>query len=78
MKLLDNWKEIITKAWSVRLAALATLFTSMQQMLPYLPAYLVGLTVEQSTAIGTVFGTLGALFAALVALVRVFDQGIGE
>ena len=78
MKLLDNWKEIIKQAWSVRLAALATLFTSMQQMIPYLPAYLVGLTVEQSTAIGTAFGALGALFTALVAVVRVFDQGIAE
>lgn len=35
MKLYDNWKTIIAKAWSIRFMALAFLFTMIEVMLPY-------------------------------------------
>ena len=35
MKLYENWKTIVTKAWSVRLMALAFLFTMAEAMLPF-------------------------------------------
>lgn len=35
MKLYDNWKIIIAKAWSIRFMALAFLFTMVEVMLPF-------------------------------------------
>ena len=78
MKLLENWKEILQKAWSVKLSALAAFFAGAQQAMPYIPIDLIGLTAEQSVAIGGVFGALGVLCAALVSVARVFDQGLAK
>jgi len=78
MILLDNWKEILQKAWSVKLAALSAFFAGVQQAIPYIPVGLIGLTAEQSAAIGGVFGALGGLCAALVSVARVFDQGLAK
>lgn len=78
MSLISNWKEVLTQAWSVKTAALSTLFGGMQQALPLIPAGLMGLTVEQSAMIGAVFGALSLLCAALVPVVRIFDQGIAK
>lgn len=78
MTLLGNWKEVLKKAWSVKLAAISSLFIGLQQAMPYVPAGLIGLTVEQSSAVGGVLGGLGGLFAALVVAARVFDQGLAE
>ena len=35
MKLYENWKLIVKKAWSVRLMALAFLLTMAEAMLPF-------------------------------------------
>ena len=78
MQLLDNWKEILQKAWSVKLAALAAFFAGVQQAMPYIPIDLIGLTTEQSVAIGNAFGALGGVCAALVSVARVFDQGLAK
>jgi hypothetical protein len=78
MKLLDNWEEILQKAWSVRLSALAAFFAGTQQALTYIPIGLIGLTAEQSAAIGGVFGALGGVCAALASVARVFDQGLAK
>lgn len=78
MQLLDNWKEILWKAWSVKLAGLAAFFAGVQQAMPYIPAGMIGLTAEQSVAIGGVFGALGGVCAALVSVARVFDQGLAK
>jgi hypothetical protein len=75
MKLLDNWKEILQKAWSVKLAGFAAFFAGAQQAMPHITG-LIGLTAEQSVAIGNAFGALGVLCAALVSVARVFDQGL--
>jgi len=34
MKLLDDWKIILKKAWSIRLWALASVFEAMSMVLP--------------------------------------------
>lgn len=78
MQLIDNWKDVLTKAWSVKTGALASIFGGIQQALPLFPAGLMGLTPEQSAMIAAVFGALSLLCAALVPVVRVFDQGIAK
>lgn len=78
MKLLDDWKNVLKQAWSVKTSALAALFGGMQQAMPFIPPSLMGLTLEQATMIGAVFGALGVLFATLVPVVRVVDQGIKD
>lgn len=35
MKLLDNWKAIITKAWSMRLMILAAVLSGVEVVLPF-------------------------------------------
>ena len=35
MKLYDNWREIATKAWSIRFIALAFCFTLLEVALPF-------------------------------------------
>lgn len=34
MKLYDNWKEILTKAWSIRFIILAGILTGLEIILP--------------------------------------------
>lgn len=53
MILYENWKQLVRKAWSIRLMALAFIFTAMEVTLPFfsdaipnkLFAVLSGLTV---------------------------------
>lgn len=35
MRLLDNWRALLTKAWSVRLAALAAVLSAVEFALPF-------------------------------------------
>lgn len=35
MKLLDNWKDILRKAWSIRLILLAGLLSGLEVALPF-------------------------------------------
>lgn len=76
MTLVENWKDILTKAWSVKTGALSALFGGMQQAIPLIPAGLIGLTTEQAAMIAAVLGALSILCGALVPVVRVFDQGL--
>ena len=62
MKLYSNWREILTKAWSIRFGVLATIFAVMQVILPIyvddLPKHLF--------AILTGIATVGVIVARLV------------
>ena len=62
MRLHDNWREIVKKAWSFRLGALAAVFSIMQLVVPIyadtLPRHVF--------AILTAVAALGVLFARLV------------
>lgn len=78
MTIVENWKEILTQAWSVRTGALSALFGGLQHAMPFIPAGLMGLTADQSAAVAGMLGGLSILFGAMVPVVRVFDQGLAK
>ena len=60
---LDNWRQILTKAWSVKLMALAAVLSGLEVVIPYL---------DDSMPQGRFAGfsgvvTAAALFARLLA-----------
>ena len=58
MKLYENWKDILTKAWSVRFMALAAVFSGLEAMMaavgPFLPAGTFATLSFAATAAATV------------------------
>lgn len=54
MTLIDNAREVLLKAWSVRLAALATVFSLLDllnQLLPFLTGVLPDKTLTAAAAV---------------------------
>ena len=39
MRILRNWREVLRRAWSVRLIAVAVLLTGVEVALPFLDGY---------------------------------------
>jgi len=78
MKLVENWKAVLNKAWSVKLSWIASAFVGIQQGIDYIPAGLFGASPELMTSIGAVFGAIGLVFTAAVSVARIIDQGIGS
>ena len=67
MKLIDNAREVLAKAWSVRLATLATLFALIDlvnQLLPFVSPFVPSET----------FSALAAICGALAVLARFIRQ----
>lgn len=64
MRLVSNWKEIIRKAWSVRLAALAAVLAALEVALPLL---------EDSIPHG-LFAALSLVASKAAVVSRVVDQ----
>lgn len=62
MNLIDNWKTVAKKAWSVRLTLLSALSAVLGAVLPY---------VDQG---GEAFVAMSAILAVLAALSRVIAQ----
>jgi hypothetical protein len=63
MTLLDDWKEVLKKAWSVRLIALAAILSGIEVVLPMFAADIPqGIFAALSG-----FVTAGALLARVVA-----------
>jgi hypothetical protein len=62
MKLYENWKEILRKAWSIRLAVLATLFSVLQAVVPIYADILP----RDVFALLTIVSTVGVIVARLV------------
>lgn len=62
MKLYANWKEILRKAWSIRLALLATVFSVTQAVVPIYADVLP----RHVFAALTVVSTVGVIIARLV------------
>ncbi len=62
MKLYPNWKEIMRKAWSIRLAMLATAFSLAQVVIPIYADVLP----RDIFAILTAVSTVGVIVARLV------------
>ena len=67
MKLYPNWREILRKAWSVRLAVFATIFSVAQVLIP----------IYADVLSRDVFAILTAVCAIGVILARiVFQQDV--
>lgn len=64
MKLIDEWKIVLRKAWSTRLAALSSVLAVLQAVVPSLDGL-----IPPST-----FALLSALTAILAIVARVIDQ----
>ena len=62
MKLYPNWKEIMRKAWSIRLAMLATVFSLLQVVIPIYADVLP----RDTFAILTAISTVGVILARIV------------
>lgn len=72
MKLLDNWKAILTGAWSVKLGALSAILISASEMVALIPDDSVQSLSTFLKYCGYATGALGAFVA------RFLDQGMPE
>ena len=61
MKLLSDWKDILQKAWSVRLIILAGILTGIESILPFFGKNIPGIHLL------TLVVVAGALIARLIA-----------
>jgi len=69
MKLVDNWKLIVKKAWSARLMILAAILSGVEVVLPFL---------SESIPRGT-FAVLSGITVAAAFVARLVAQkGISE
>lgn len=66
MKLLSNWRDVLTKAWSIRFMAAAAILSGVEVAIPLLDGYL---PIPQK-----LFASLAALFAALAFVARLIAQ----
>jgi len=71
MRLHDSWRDILAKAWSVRLMALAAVFSGLEVALPFLDGLLP--LPAGSFAVLSGVTTAAAFVARIVA-----QQGISE
>ena len=63
MTLYSNWKQILKKAWSIRLAAIAGLLSAAETLLPlYATSFPRGMFAALSVVV-----IVGAMFARLAA-----------
>lgn len=62
MKLYSNWREILRRAWSIRLAMLATFFSLLQVLVPIYADVLP----RDTFAILTAIATVGVIVARIV------------
>jgi len=67
MQLLSNWKEVLTRAWSVRLLGLASILSGLEVAFPYLEGVF---PVPQG-----LFGALAGLCSAAALVARILAQG---
>ena len=71
MSLVENWRDVLTKAWSVRLIALAAILSGIEAVLPmFETSFPKGVFAAASG-----FVTAGALLARVIAQK---DIGDGE
>lgn len=69
MKLLSNWKDVIKRAWSMRLMLLAAILSGAEVVLPFL---------SESIPRG-IFAVLSGVTVAAAFVARLVAQkGIGE
>jgi len=65
MKLYDNWKDILKKAWSIRFMVLAALLTGLEVLLP-----LFNESIPKNTFAALSFVCVSAAFIARLVAQR--------
>lgn len=78
MSLIKNWKEVLKKAWSVRLGALSAFTFALSTALLQFPPELLGLTAEQLSSASATLNAFAGLFALLVVPARSVDQNLAK
>ncbi|MBY3347201.1 DUF7940 domain-containing protein [Rhizobium laguerreae] len=68
--LVDNWREVLRRAWSVRLMALALLFIIVEPVYSFVAATWVSRNIYIQLAMSAITGLLAV--AAIIA--RIFVQ----
>lgn len=70
MKIIDNWNEVLKKAWSIRLALLSAVFSAAEVALPFFTDFVPPRTMA----------LLAALTAAAATIARIVAQpnSLGE
>lgn len=66
MKLIDNWRAVLIRAWSVRLIAIAALLTGIEALFGLMDARLMGLPDGIFAAVASAVSA-SALAARLIA-----------
>lgn len=66
IRLVENWRDILLKAWSVRLILLAGLFSGLQAALGVIPIELIQLLPVWVWPVVTLVITAGALVSRLI------------
>ena len=66
MTLVSNWKEILHKAWSVRLIALVVLFSGLEVAMPFLEG-----VIDVPPG---VFAAIAGLVSSMAILARILAQ----
>ena len=65
MKLIEDWKRVLRRAWSIRLIVLAGVLSGLEFGLPFLDGFV---TIPRGLfAVLTTAATVGACIARLVA-----------
>lgn len=79
MKLVENWQAILRGAWSVRLAAIASILISISESSSFVPTGIFGITPELVADGASAFKYLGWFFYAAGAFAaRFINQGIAD
>jgi hypothetical protein len=64
MNLIDDWKAVATKAWSMRLALIATILSALEVAIPYM---------DWMFSRGT-FAALAGIVSLAAGIARLVDQ----
>lgn len=76
LKLVHNWRKVLTRAWSIRLLTLAGIFSGAESALPYLETLI---DWPRGIFAGLTFLTVGAAFVArLLAQKTMQEEDDGE
>lgn len=68
MQLIENWKTVLAKAWSVRLIALAVVLSGIEAMMPLLQP------VAEGNLPKGLFAALSGLASAAALTARIIAQ----
>ena len=66
IQLIDNWRDVLLKAWSVRLILLAGLFSGLQAAMGVVPVELIHSLPAWLWPVATLVVTGGALASRII------------